>query len=92
MKSLEIRINSLQDAKSVMQNFQAINNACKDQFLSSIECLVAKEIYHEVQEILAGAFQVKAFYSQIAPRTGNTLFILPPFIEVAPLVVRKKAA
>lgn len=80
-KSLEIRINSIQDAQSVVYHQAAILAAFGDpqNGVDSIEFLIAQEVKQEVNAIIRGVFKVKNFTSYVSPREGNTLFKLPHF-------------
>lgn len=77
--SLEIRINSVEDAKSVVRNMKKIEETCDSLGLRTIEFLVAQEIKNEVNPIIYGVFRRKTFTAYTAPRSGNVLFSLPHF-------------
>lgn len=79
-QSLEIRIDSIDDARSVVKNMKHISEKIKNLRLDSIEFLVAQEIKTEVSEIIYGIFRtVKTYTSYVSPREGNFLYSLPHF-------------
>lgn len=90
--SLEIRINSLADAKAVVFNLQKINQTVESLSLDSIEFVIASEVRTEVAGIIYGAFRGKTYTHYVFPRNGNALFSLPHFQDKKePIVVVSKA-
>lgn len=92
--SLEIRINSIQDAKSVVYNMEKINRTRETLGLESIEFIVANEVKAEVAGIIHGVFKCKTFTSYTRTRgesgTENVLFQLPHFPEQRSILVVNK--
>lgn len=79
-RSLEIRINSVDDAKSVVFNQVKIEQEAKEKECDSIEFLVSEEVRHEVSSIIYGVFRrIRTYTSYIKCREDNTLCILPHF-------------
>lgn len=80
-RSIELRINSLQDAKSVVYNMAKITQTIEAIGLDSVEFLIAQEIKDEVSPILAGVFRIKTYTSYVKPRGDNVVFLLPHYQE-----------
>lgn len=80
-RSLEVRINTLDDIKSVIQNVIPITQFMKEYNLKSIEFLIDISIKREAYEMLAGLFPYKVYYTLIKPRGNNVLYPLPRFVE-----------
>lgn len=79
-QSLEIRINSVDDARSVVRNQKQIIQSVKELRLDSIEFLVSQEFKTEISKLIYGVFRtVKTYTSYVAPREGNFLYNLPHF-------------
>lgn len=76
-KSLEIRINSVTDAKACVQHHESIFREIKRGGYDSVELMVAEEIDRQVDPYLAGLFRVRLFRKKIKCANGNTLFQLP---------------
>lgn len=89
-RSLQINIDSEDDAKSVIQNLPAIKaayDAAGD--LTSVEFCIADSIAKQVEPILLGAIRwCRTYVKHIAPQPGNILFPLPAFkdLSVSPQV------
>lgn len=95
-KSLEIRINSIADAKCAVAHFVKIHAALRDKDLKSVEYLIAKEIFNEVQPIISGVINTKIFMQQVIPKEENELFLLPempaaPGVNTAELLAANNA-
>lgn len=74
-KSLEIRINSVDDAKAVVQQMITIQKEVVKRGLDSINFLVAREIQNQVNAIIYGVFgRTKTFTSYVSPRENNQFF------------------
>ena len=84
-RSLEIRINSEDDAKSVIQNLQAIKNAYDAAGdLTSVEFCIAESVAREVEHTLLGAIRwCRTYTKHIAPQPGNILFVLPAYKDLS---------
>lgn len=78
-RSIEIRLNSEDDAKAVVQNSQYIVATMKEGKFDSIEFVVADELRSDIMRVLAGVFRVKTWWKSIQPLKGNTLYVLPHF-------------
>ena len=87
-RSLEIRINSPDDAKSVIQNLPAIKQAYDAAGnLTSVEFCIADSVAREVESTLLGAVRwCRTYTKHIAPNPGNVLFVLPSYkdLSIAP--------
>lgn len=90
--SLEIRINSLSDAKSVVANMEKIHQAVQDNGLNSIEFIVANECRVEANAIIRGvlANKCKTYQSYTRTRGENVLFPLPHLPEKQIMVVSQE--
>jgi hypothetical protein len=73
-KSLELRINSLDDAKACVQQSPKICKTCEALGLESIELFIAEEIIKEVEGFFAGVFSKKVFWKIVGPTPGNQLY------------------
>lgn len=80
-RSLEIRVNSVADAKSIVYNMGKIVLTMESLNLRSLELLIAEEVKHEVAPILFGAIPKKIFTGYVKARGDNVLFNLPHFPE-----------
>lgn len=79
-RSMEIRLNSVDDAKSVVQHIQSIAETFREGKFDSIEFVMAEELRPEIMEIIAGMPRVRKFYKTVTPlRPTNTLYVLPHF-------------
>jgi hypothetical protein len=79
--SIEIRINSVADAKSVVRNQKEILQRVKENSKDSIEFLVAAEIQTDVNAIIRGVFRIPTYTSYVSCRPGNALYRLPHYSE-----------
>ncbi len=89
-RSLQINIDSEEDAKAVIQNLQRIKEAWEFSRLNyqvdSIEFCIAADIRKDVDGILTGAIRwCRTYIKQVTPFDGNILYPLPHYREVAPL-------
>lgn len=91
-KSLELRINSVDDARSVVFNMFQIQKEAQEKGLDSIQFLIAKEIRGPVDAIIRGVFKMKTFTQSVIPQTGNVFYPIPHF-KVAPqkIVIKNEA-
>lgn len=78
-KCLEIRINSVQDAKACVQHHERISHRIKTGGFDAVELLVAQEVERQVEQFLAGLFRVRTFRAQVKTKDGNTLMLLPVY-------------
>lgn len=83
-RSLELRINSVQDAKSAVFNGKRINETIESLGLDSVQLLIAQEIKSEVQPILTGVFRVRTYIGYTKPLDQNVLYSLPHYPEKPP--------
>ena len=84
-RSLELRINSEDDAKSVIQNLQAIKNAYDSAGnLTSVEFVIAESIAKQIEHTLLGAIcWCRTYTKHVAPQPGNVLFVLPAYRDLS---------
>lgn len=84
-RSLQINIDSEDDAKSVIQNLPAIKKAYDDaKELTSVEFCIADSIACKVTGTLTGAIRwCKTYIQHMAPKPGNILFPLPAFKDLS---------
>jgi hypothetical protein len=75
--SLELRINSVDDARSAVGNSRAIHAEAVARGVSSIEFLVAAGIERQVDSLVAGVFPLKICFKVQAPLPGNFFMALP---------------
>lgn len=80
-RSIEIRLNSIDAAKSAVQHQADILEVFKDGGFESIEFVLAEELATDIRAIVGGVFRVKTYYKTIGARPGNTLYVLPQFEE-----------
>lgn len=80
-RSLELRLNSVQDAKSAVYNSKKIMETVQSLGLDSIQLLIAEEVKNEILAIVAGAFRIKTWTGYVKCRDQNALFSLPHFQE-----------
>ena len=77
-KSIEVRINSLDDARSCVSQSSRILQAAKAHGCESIELFVDESIRNKVVPIISGSFGAfKTYYKKIAANNGNVFFELP---------------
>ena len=77
-KSLQINIDSIEDAKSVIRNLPKIKIAYEAHACTSIELCIYEEVVTPTAKILVGAFPWCVHYRRIMkPQDGNVLFQLP---------------
>ena len=93
-KSLQINIDSEDDAKSVIQNLQAIKNAYDDAGdLTSVEFCISESIAKAVEPTLMGAIRwCRTYTKRIAPNPGNKLFALPAYRDLSVPTTAPKTA
>ena len=84
-RSLQINIDSEDDAKSVIQNLQAIKDAYDAAGdLTSVEFCIAESVARAVEHTLMGAIRwCRTYVKHIAPQPGNILFPLPAFKDLS---------
>lgn len=79
-RSLQINIDSEDDAKSVIQNLPAIKAAYDESGVSSVEFCIAESVAKTVENYLIGAIRwCRTYVKHIAPQPGNVLFPLPSY-------------
>jgi hypothetical protein len=83
-RSLQINIDSEDDAKSVIQNLPAIKAAYeKAGDLTSVEFCIAESVAKSTENWLIGAIPwCRTYIKHIAPQPGNILFPLPAFKDL----------
>jgi hypothetical protein len=82
---LEVRLNTVADAKSAVQNSGDIIASVQKFNFDGIEFMIAREVEALIQPVIAGAFNnVKVIYARIAPRGTNIHYALPSFINFTP--------
>ena len=82
-KSLQINIDSLDDAKSVIQNLPQIKQAYEQAGCDSVEFAIAESIRGDVEKTLRGAVNwCKTWTKFVAPFPGNVHFPLPSFRDL----------
>lgn len=85
-RSLQINIDSADDAKSVIQNLGMIRDAYKAADVTSVEFLIAESVADQVDPILRGAINwCRTYVKRVAPNPGNVLFPLPSYRELVPV-------
>jgi hypothetical protein len=80
-RSIELRLNTVADAKSVVFNSRKIEETRQALGLQSIEFLVAQESKAEISAIIYGVFKCRTYTSYVSPKGENVLFHLPHFQE-----------
>lgn len=79
-RSIQVNIDSADDAKSVIQNLSAIKTAWNDAGADSVEFCIAESVVADVENTLRGAINwCKTYVKHIAPQPGNILFPLPSY-------------
>ncbi len=79
---IEIRINSIADAKSVVRNQAKILQTMKDCSLDQVRFLIAAELKVDVAPFIKGLFsQFKRNTQYVQTHEGGFLFQLPHFSE-----------
>ena len=83
-RSLQINIDSEDDAKSVIQNLPAIKQAYTWANVTSVEFCIALSIAKKVELMLIGAIPwCRTYIKHIAPQPGNVLFPLPSYRDLS---------
>jgi len=83
-RSVQINIDSADDAKSVIQNLGAIKQFYDDSGMDSVEFCIAKSVVKDVENTLRGAINwCTTFVKHVAPQPGNVLFALPSFKDLS---------
>lgn len=83
-RSLQINIDSEDDAKSVIQNLPAIKAAYEASGVTSVEFCIAESVVKATENILLGAVcWCRTYVKHIAPQPGNVLFPLPAFVDLS---------
>lgn len=80
-RGYEIRINSVQDAKSAVQHSAVIQARADALKCTHIEFHVASELESTMKPMLNGMYKFKVFWKVIRPQPDNLLCILPQFID-----------
>lgn len=85
-RSLQINIDSEDDAKAVIQHLQKIKDAfdygVKEYQLDSVEFCIAADIRKDVDGMLMSAIRwCRTYVKQVTPFEGNVLFPLPHYRE-----------
>lgn len=92
-KSLQININSVDDAKAVIQSLPKIKAAYDAHGCTSVEFAIAEEVVTPTAAILVGAIPWTTHYRKIVkPFEDNVLFQLPHYQPAAPAQVDAPAA
>ena len=79
-KSLQINISSVDDAKSVVANLQAIKTAYEAHNCTSVELCIAEEVVTPTAKILVGMVPWTVTYRKIMRvLDGSVLFQLPHY-------------
>lgn len=82
MRALEIRINSLQDAQSALQNQIVISRHLKETGLDAVHFKIAAEVQAMVMPLISDTLgREKRFMTYIKVDDDSQLFILPKLIE-----------
>jgi len=82
-RSLQINIDSEDDAKSVIQNLPAIKAAYDAAGVTSVEFCIAESVSKAVEHTLMGAIRwCRTYTKHISPQPGNVLFPLPAFVNL----------
>lgn len=83
-RSLQINIDSADDAKSVIQNLPAIKAAYDAAGMTSVEFCIAEQVVKEVESTLLGAINwCKTYRKHVSPNPGNVLFPLPSYKDLS---------
>ena len=78
--SLEIRINSVHDARAVVTDMINIHKRIHELGATSVELKIAEECVKEANRILYGVFRVKVFTKVIATPENSILYVPPPLV------------
>lgn len=82
-KSLQINVSSVEDAKAVVQNLKAIQQAYDAHGCSSVEFQIMEEVVTPTAKYLVGIIPwCTAFRKIIKPLGDNVLFQLPHYREL----------
>lgn len=85
-KSLQINISSVDDAKSVVANLQAIKTAYEAHNCTSVELCIAEEVVTPTAKILMGMVPWTVTYRRIMRvQDGSVLFQLPHYTLAKPV-------
>lgn len=79
--SLEIRINSVEDAKALIANLGEVHKEIKRSRADSVELKIAEECIKEVNKIVYGIFRVKVYTSVVKCADGRVLYAPTHFCE-----------
>ncbi len=91
-RSLQVNIDSADDAKSVIQNLRQIKAAYEASNCDSVEFCIAEPVVAETENTLRGAINwCKTYVKHMVPQPGNVFFHLPAFkdFSVPPYVSAK---
>ncbi len=77
IKTLELRINSVDDARSVAQNCMSIESFAKTNGLTEINLLYDPSVEKEFFPLVAGLFSLKCFYSKVRPNADSIFYPVP---------------
>ena len=78
--SLEIRINSVHDAKAVVTDLINIHKRITELGAASVELKISEECVKEANKILYGVFRVKVFTKVITTPENSILYVPPPLV------------
>lgn len=85
-RSVQININSVSDAKAVIQNLGKIKTFWELTNCKSVEFVIAEDVKDKVKPFLTGAIPwCKTFTKYVSPFDGNLLFELPHYVAPQPL-------
>ena len=83
-RSLQVNIDSEDDAKSVIQNLPAIKAAYDQAGVTSVELCIADSAVKATENVLTGAINwCRTYIKHIAPQPGNVLFPLPAYRDLS---------
>lgn len=84
-RGLEIRINTVNDGRSVVQNMIAIQQQAEQLQCTHIELVVAEEVHQAVKPLIGGLLRFKSIIRVTKTRPDNILYDLPPFVNIVRL-------
>lgn len=84
-KSLQINIDSVDDARAVIQHLKRVKSAYDAHGCTSVELAIAEQVATDAHPILAGAIPwCTTFRKLVKPFGENVLFELPHYRPLAP--------
>lgn len=87
-KLLELRINSVTDAKAIVQHQAEIFSRVSLNRLDGIEFIVAKEVDPLVGQYIDRLFRTKTFKQVVEVKNGNVLGTIPHLLPPKPKIVQ----